>query len=79
MVNIFRKILTDEKPGEIKTTETKATHRVRSVQGHVEGVCKISRSESTRRRGHSPGNKRFGGFNVNQPVASEKNGAPLPS
>ena len=30
-------------------------------------MCKISRSESQKRRGHSPGNE-FGVFHVNQPV-----------
>ena len=33
--------------------------RVRSLQGHIEHVCKISRSESKKRLGHSPGNKFF--------------------
>ena len=42
---------------------------MRSSQGHIEDVCKISRFESKKRRRHSPGRK-FGFFNVNQPVTA---------
>ena len=57
--HIFRKILTGEISGE-----NKKKNLVRCSQGHVEDVCTISRSESKKRRGHSPGNS-FGVFSVN--------------
>ena len=61
VVHIFRKISTDEKSGKKKKKQ------VRSSQGHIEGVCEISRSESQKRRRHSPANT-FEVFIVNQPV-----------
>ena len=62
VVDIFRKVLTDEVSGK---TNTKM---VGSLQGHMEDVCTISRSETKKRRGHSPGNT-FVFFYVNQPVS----------
>ena len=40
---------------------------MRSSQGRIEDVCKISHLESRKRRGYSPGNN-IGVFNVDQPV-----------
>ena len=57
-------ILNYEKSGK-KHTHTSG----RSSQGHIEDVRKISRSDSNKRRGHSPGNTLINlRFNVNQPV-----------
>ena len=61
MVHISRKISADAQSDE--TNENKTW--VKSSQGHIEGVRKILRSESKKRRRRSPGNK-FGIFNVNQ-------------
>ena len=41
--------------------------QVRCSQRHIEDVCNISRFESKKRRGHSPGNK-FPSCNLNQPA-----------
>ena len=42
VVNIFRKILTDENSGKmIKIRDNPSFHRVRSSLGHMEDVCKI--------------------------------------
>ena len=59
----FRITLTDEKSGKKQNKK----HQVRSSKGHMEDVCNFSRSESQKRRGHSPWNK-FGLFNANQLV-----------
>ena len=41
---------------------------MRSSQGHIEDVCKISRAESKKRLGHFAGEIKLGFFNVNRPV-----------
>ena len=55
------KILTDEKSGKKQTNKKQ---QVRSAHGHIIDLYNISRLESKKRRGHSPGNK-FGVFSVN--------------
>ena len=58
---------------QAKRRRKEKPHRVRCSQGQAEEVCKISRPESKKERGHSPANKVMG-FNVNQPVSRWERG-----
>ena len=60
------KLLTDEKSA--KTKKKKKTTGEVFATAHRRRVQKNSRSDSNKRRGHSPGNT-FRAFDLNQPVA----------
>ena len=68
VVHIFQKNL---KWRKIRPKSKKRKWQVRCSQGHIDDVCEISRSESEKRRWHSPGNT-FRAFNLYQPVGIQK-------